>query len=255
MTSPLAPPGSRRTAARQPRASTPPAASPQPALVKAALAVAGLGLGATTALAITSESSNQLTAPGGLATFVGSLTGLVGTYLAMMMVLLVSRIPFVERVLGQDGLLRWHRRIAPWPISLIIAHVILLTLGYAKAARTGTFREIGTLVGSFPDMAIATAGFGIMVAVAIASIHTVRRRMKRETWWALHLFMYLALALAFAHEIVLGPSFVGHPFTQLVWSIAWAATAGLVLVYRVGLPIFRTLRHRLVIDQVRSESP
>jgi hypothetical protein len=30
-----------------------------------------------------------------------------------MMVLLVSRIPFIERVLGQDGLLRWHRRLAP----------------------------------------------------------------------------------------------------------------------------------------------
>jgi ferredoxin-NADP reductase len=92
-----------------------------------------------------------------------------------------------------------------------------------------------------------------MVAVAVASIHTIRRRMKRETWWALHLFMYLALALAFAHEIVLGPSFVGHPLTQLIWSITWAATAGLVLTYRFGLPIFRTLRHQLVIDQIRVE--
>jgi predicted ferric reductase len=214
-----------------------------------------VGFGVTVGLAFTAESRHQLAAPGGVAMFLGNLTGLSGTYLALVMVLLVSRIPFVERVLGQDGLLRWHRRIAPWPISLIVAHVILLTMGYAQAARTGTFREIGTLVGSFPDMAIATAGFAVMVAVAVASIHTIRRRMKRETWWALHLFMYLALALAFAHEIVLGPSFVGHPFTQLVWSICWAATAGLVLTYRFGLPIFRTLRHQLVIDDVRSEGP
>ena len=56
-----------------------------------------------------------------MATFAGNLTGLVGTYLALLMVLLVSRIPFVERVLGQDGLLRWHRRLAPWPISLLVA--------------------------------------------------------------------------------------------------------------------------------------
>ena len=49
-------------------------------------------------------------APAGLATFAGSLSGLVGTYLALVMVLVVSRVPFVERVLGLDGLLRWHRR-------------------------------------------------------------------------------------------------------------------------------------------------
>lgn len=214
-----------------------------------------LGFGVTVGMAFTAESRNQLAAPGGIAMFLGNLTGLAGTYLALVMVLLISRIPFVEHVLGQDGLLRWHRRLAPWPISLIVAHAILLTMAYAQAARTGTLQEIGTLVGSFPDMAIATVGFALMVAVAVASIHAIRQRMKRETWWALHLFMYLALALSFAHVIVLGPSFVGHPLTQFVWSLCWAATAGLVLVYRFGMPIFRTLRHRLVIDEVRAEGP
>ena len=228
---------------------------PHPRVLNVAVAIVAVGFGVTTGLAFTATSRHQLAAPGGVDMFLGNLTGLAGTYLALVMVLLVSRIPFVERVLGQDGLLAWHRRIAPWPILLIVAHVILLTVAYAQAARTGTFHEIGTLLNSFPDMAIATAGFGIMSAVAVVSIHTIRRRIKRETWWALHLFMYLALALAFAHEIVLGPSFVGHPLTQIIWSIAWAATAGLVLTYRIGLPMFRTLRHRLVIDQVRSESP
>src|ERR1700733_5589461 len=102
---------------------------PRPVLVKAALVVAGVGLGATTALALTTETASQLAAPGGPATFGGSLTGLVGTSLALVMVLLASRIPFVERVLGQDGLLRWHRRLAPWPISLLIAHTALITVG------------------------------------------------------------------------------------------------------------------------------
>ena len=239
--------GSRREAPRSP--------VPRPQVLRVATAVMALGFGVTVGMAFTAESRNQLAAPGGIAMFLGNLTGLAGTYLALVMVLLISRIPFVEHVLGQDGLLRWHRRLAPWPISLIVAHAILLTMAYAQAARTGTLQEIGTLVGSFPDMAIATVGFALMVAVAVASIHAIRQRMKRETWWALHLFMYLALALSFAHVIVLGPSFVGHPLTQFVWSLCWAATAGLVLVYRFGMPIFRTLRHRLVIDEVRAEGP
>jgi predicted ferric reductase len=228
---------------------------PRPALARIALVAAGVGLGATTALTITAESTSQLSASGGLFTFLGSLTGMVGTYLALIMVLLVSRIPFVERVAGQDGLLRLHRAVAPWPISLLAAHALFLTLGYAAAARTGIWHEAGTLLARYPDVPIAAVALGIMCAIGIISVRAIRMRLPRETWWMIHLWMYLALALAFPHEIVLGPSFVGHPLTQVVWSVIWAATAGLVLVYRIGLPVLRSLRHRLTVAEVRPEGP
>lgn len=240
---------------RKSAAGRPPSPQPRPVLVKAALAVAGAGLGAVTALAIVDETGSQLTAPGGLATFIGSLTGMVGTYLALMMVLLISRIPLVERVLGQDGLLRWHRRLAPWPISLIAAHAVFVTVGYSQAARSGLGRQVGVMLTRYPDVLIATVGLGIMCLIGVISIRAIRRRLPRETWWLIHLYMYLALALSFAHVIVLGPSFVGHPLTQAVWSLAWAGTAGLVIAYRFGLPVVRTLRHRLTVYEVRREGP
>ena len=228
---------------------------PRPALARAGLVVAGAGLGAVTALAIIDETGAELRAPGGAATFIGSLTGLVGMYLALLMVLLVSRIPAIERVLGQDGLLRWHRRLAPWPISLLIAHALFITVGYAQAARSGLGHQVAVLLTRYPDVLIATIGLAIMCTIGIISIRAIRRRLRRETWWLIHLYMYLALALSFAHVLALGPSFVGHPLTQIVWSVAWAATAGLVLCYRFGLPVARTLRHRLVVHEVRQEGP
>jgi predicted ferric reductase len=176
-------------------------------------------------------------------------------YLALLMVLLVSRIPAIERVLGQDGLLRWHRRLAPWPISLLIAHALFITVGYAQAARAGLGHQVAVLLTRYPDVLIATVGLGIMAAIGIVSLRAIRRRLRRETWWLIHLYMYLALALSFAHVLALGPSFVGHPLTQIVWSVAWAATAGLVLCYRFGLPVARSLRHRLVVHEVRQEGP
>lgn len=224
-------------------------------MLDAATILVGLGLGVAVGLALTAESRSQLRAPGGIAMFLGSLTGLVGTYLALVMVLLVSRIPAIERVLGQDGLLRWHRRLAPWPISLITAHALLLTVAYAEVAHTGPLHELGTLITAYPNMLTATVGLGLMLAIGIVSIRAIRSRLRREAWWAFHLFMYLALALAFAHEIALGPSFVGHHLTQLVWSVIWASTAGLVIVYRFGLPVVRTLRHGLEVAEVRSEAP
>lgn len=228
---------------------------PRPALARTALLAAGVGLGVTTALTFTAETSGQFTAPGGPVTFAGNLTGMIGTYLALMMVQLVSRIPAIERVLGQDGLLRWHRRLAPWPISLLVAHAVFITVGYAQAARAGLWHEAGILLTRFPDVLIATIGLGIMCLIGVISIRAIRSRLSRETWWLVHLYMYLALALSFMHVIVLGPSFVGHPLTRLVWSLAWAGTAGLVLVYRFGLPVVRSLRHRLVVVEVRAEGP
>jgi predicted ferric reductase len=219
------------------------------------VAAVGLGLGAVIGLSITAESATQLRAPGGVALFFGSATGLAGTYLALVMVLIVSRVPVVERALGFDGLLRWHKLLAPWPIWLIVAHVVFLVVAYSEAARQGIFQEIGAMLSSFTDVAGATAGFLIMMAVAVVSIRAIRRRIGRERWWAIHLCMYLALALAFAHVIALGPSFVGHPLTRVAWVLLWIATAGLVIAYRIGLPVVRTLRHRLVVAEVRPEAP
>lgn len=246
---------SAKAGTRRRTGTSPPGPAPRPWVLQAAVVAVGVGFGATLALAVTAETWSQLRAPGGVTTFLGSLTGLTGTYLALVMVLLVSRVPAVERVLGQDGLLRWHRRLAPWPISLLVAHAVLLTVAYAQVARTGVWHEAGVLLNSFPDVLAATIGLGIMVAIGIVSIGAIRRRIPRERWWAMHLCMYLALALAFAHVIALGPSFVGHPLTRLVWGALWVATAGSVLAYRIGLPVLRTLRHRLEVVEVRPEGP
>ena len=248
----LPPERRRRDRAAHTRAQPP---RPRPAVARAALVVAGIGLGATTALTCTAETGSELRAPGGPATFAGSLTGMIGTYLALLMVLLVSRIPAIERVLGQDALVRWHRRLAPWPISLLVAHAVLITVGYAQAARSGLGHQINVLLTSYPDVLIATIGLALMCLAGIVSLRAIRSRLRRETWWTIHLYMYLALALSFAHVLVLGPSFVGHPLTRLVWSAVWASTAGLVIAYRFGLPVARSLRHRLKVVQVRQESP
>jgi predicted ferric reductase len=233
----------------------PQAHRPRPAFARAGLVIAGAGLGMVTALTITDETASELQAPGGVLTFLGSLTGMVGMYLALLMVLLVSRIPAIERVLGQDGLLRWHRRLAPWPISLLAAHALFITVGYAQAARAGLWHQVAVLLTRYPDVPIATVGLGIMCFIGVISIRAIRRRLRRETWWLVHLYMYLALSLSFAHVLALGPSFVGHPLTQILWSVVWAATAGLVLCYRFGLPVVRSLRHRLAVVEVRPEGP
>ncbi len=218
-------------------------------------AAVGLGLAGTVALAVVSEPSGALSARGGVATFAGELAGLTGTFLLLVMVLLIARIPFVERTVGQDRLLRWHRLLGQWPIYLIGAHAVLITIGYAQQARTGPWHQFAILVGQYPDVLAATVAFGLLVLAGLTSIRAARRRMRYETWWAIHLYTYLALALAFSHQLANGAAFVGHPLARVVWSILWAATAGTVLVFRVALPLVRSAWHGLRVVGVHEEAP
>ena len=105
------------------------------------------------------------------------LAGFTGTYLMLIMVVLIARLPWLESSVGQDRLVRWHRQLAPWAISLITAHVILITLGYAQASSTGLLRELWVLVTSYRDMLAATVGFGLLIMAGISSYRHIRRRL------------------------------------------------------------------------------
>src|SRR4051812_39471047 len=61
----------------------------------------------------------------------GRLTGLVSADLLLIQVLLMARIPMVERVYGQDELARRHRLVGCSSFFLMVAHIVLITLGYA----------------------------------------------------------------------------------------------------------------------------
>jgi predicted ferric reductase len=228
---------------------------PRPGLVDACAALAGLGLGAVLAAVVLGESRGSLAAPGGLVSAAGRLAGFAGTYLMLIMVVLVARLPWLERPAGQDQLIRWHRQVAPWAFGLITAHVVLIVLGYARAASTGVWHEVWVLLTSYRDMLAAAAGFGLLIMAGVSSYRRVRRRMRYETWWAVHLYLYLGLALAFAHQIFTGVSFIGHPLVRALWIVVWAGTAGMVIVFRIGQPAWRSLRHRLRVVEVCAEAP
>jgi predicted ferric reductase len=232
-----------------------PGRAPHPQIADAFAALAGLGFGATLALVITGETRGSLAAPGGWLIAGGRLAGFTGAYLMLVMVVLIARLPWLERAVGQDQLVRWHRRIGPWPLGLIALHVALITLGYAELARVGALHQLWAFLTTYPDLLAAAAGFGLLIMAGVTSFRIVRRRLDYETWWIVHLYTYLALALAFAHQIVTGGSFIGHPLTRAIWIAVWASTAGVVIAFRVVQPIVQNLRHQLRVIAVRNEAP
>jgi len=243
-TAPAAPLVRRRLPARQ-----------RPVVVHALAGLAGLGLGITIALGISAESSGSLAADGGLATAAGRMAGLVAAYTMVVVVVLVARFGPLERAVGQDRLVGWHRRLGPYPLYLLCAHAVLITVGYAQAAHDGLLHQLGQLLWTYPGILASAVGFALLIAAGVTSYRMARRKLAYETWWSVHLYTYLALFLSFSHQVDTGASFVGHSTTRAWWTALWVGTLALVVVSRIGVPVWRSVRHQVRVAGVQPEGP
>ncbi len=197
----------------------------------------------------------ELGSPAAILTAIGQLAALFGTYLALIQLVLMSRSPWLDQVFGMDGLARAHRWLGFATVWLIVGHVVATTTGYALADRTGLVEEVVVLLTTFPYVLWAAAGLAAFLMVAFTSLRAARRRMSYETWFGLHLYAYLGIALALMHQLVVGADFFDDPMARLYWIGLYVITAALVLVFRVGQPLAITLRHRFAVANVVQEAP
>jgi len=188
-------------------------------------------------------------------TAAGRITGLLGTYLALVEVVLMARLPWLDRAIGTDNLTRWHRQNGQYTISLLVAHAVLTVWGYARADHVTVASELRTVVLHYPDMLAATVGLALFIAVSVTSVRAARQRLHYETWYFVHLYVYLALALSFAHQLATGNDFVTHPVSRAVWVLLYVAAGAMIVGYRLGMPIRSAVRHRLRVYGLVREGP
>jgi predicted ferric reductase len=215
-------------------------------LVAGGLAVLGVWLGDTPGRAL-HTTADRLTAA-------GRITALVGTYLVLVQVVLMARLPWLDRWVGTDRLAAWHRSNGQYTIGMLVAHTVLTVLGYAAADRASIVHETSVVIRSYPDVLAATAALGVLVVVGVTSARAARRRLRYETWYFVHLYTYLAIALAFSHQLATGNDFVAHPANRIVWGALYVATFGLLLAFRVVVPLRDGFRYQLRVHSVREES-
>ncbi len=206
-----------------------------------ALWVAGGGMGDL--LAVNAESLVSL----------GRITGLVAANLLLYQVLLMARIPVFERGFGRDAITRLHRFAGFWSFWLMLAHIGLLIAGYAAQSGTDVIAQTGDFVGNYPGMLLATAGTALLVLVVVTSIRRARSRLRYESWHLLHLYAYVGVGLAVPHMLWTGGDFLASPAATAYWWTLWAVAAASVLVFRLGVPLARSLRHGLRVSAVERD--
>ena len=185
----------------------------------------------------------------------GRLTGLIASVLLLAQVLLMARVPVLERAFGQDGLARTHRLVGFTSFTLMLAHIGLITWGYAGGRLRSTPGTFWTLTVDYPGMLLALAGTACLVLVVVTSVRAARRRLRYESWHLLHLYAYLGVFLALPHQLWTGQEFLASTGRTVFWWTAWIGTAGAVLIWRVALPLVRSARYGLRVDRVVVEAP
>jgi len=187
-------------------------------------------------------------------TSLGRLTGLVAADLLLIQVLLMARIPIVERVYGQDELARRHRLVGFTSFNLMLAHVVLISLGYAGLDRMNVIGQVWDFTVNYPGMLLAVAATVLLVMVAVTSMRRARKRLRYESWHLLHLYAYLGVGLALPHQLWTGQEFLSSRPATLYWWTLWIAAAVGILWCRLGIPLYRTLRHNIRVAAVVQEN-
>ena len=217
--------------------------------------VAGIGMGATIAMQVSTLHMQDINTVYGAVLSLSRLAALVGTYLSVIGIFLIARIPVVEKSIGHDQLVIWHRNLGPWSLYLIGAHFLLVVVGYAGQDQMSLAREIWRMLNDFAWMWWALAGFVLMVQAGITSYKKARVKYSYETWWILHVLTYGAVASAFMHQIQNGQMFIEHPLNRAYWIGLYALMAFSVVWCRLLMPVVRSLRHGLRVESVVQESP
>jgi predicted ferric reductase len=185
----------------------------------------------------------------------GRITGLLGGYAISLVVLMMSRVPALERRVGTDRVTRWHAMLGRYAICLVVAHVVLTIWGYAAQGGTGVVEQTVTVVLDYPEMIKAVIGTVLLLVVGFVSAGAVRRRVPYETWYYLHLTTYLAVFLTFWHQLATGAEFAGNAVATTTWYVLYGAITAMLLWFRVLTPIRLNLLHRMRVAEVVPEAP
>lgn len=215
--------------------------------VEAALWLVGVG----TLAFMLSSGTVDVSSLSGFLVAMGRITGIVASTMIMGQLILIARIPVVERVIGHDRGARLHGQLGRMGFLVMLAHIVTLVLGYALPTQTGILAQTWDLIVNFGGpMFLAWAGFALLTIVVVTSLALVRSRWRYENWHAVHIFSYIAVGLAIPHQFTDGETFMAMDLAWWYWLTLWTVAVGGLIAYRVVRPLARFVRHRISVAAI-----
>ncbi|MGC9665178.1 ferric reductase-like transmembrane domain-containing protein [Planosporangium sp. 12N6] len=213
------------------------------------------GLAASVEVWWLNNPAHSISGTGPVLIAAGQITGMVGGYVLLAQVLMMSRVAWLEQWFGAHGLLIWHRSLGGFLVVLIPAHAVFTIFGYAAAADVAATHETWTMLTTYEDMISAFVATGILVAIGVLAIRAVRRLLPYELWYFLHLTSYLVLLLGYGHQFAVGADLLRGGFARWYWTSLYVFVVACLVWGRVLEPLWLNLRHHFRVVAVVDEAP
>src|SRR6187399_1893991 len=137
----------------------------------------------------------------------GRVAGIVAAVLVMNQILLISRVPWIERTLGHDRAAATHTRMGKVAFIAMLVHASFILIMTAHYDGRSVLAEIPAMWNLGWFIVAAQAALGFFTLVVVTSLLIVRRRWRYETWHTVHFFVYVAIALVIPHQFIQGSTF------------------------------------------------
>lgn len=206
------------------------------------------------ALFLADRGINEMKTPAGFWTAIGQITGLIGTDLLLIQLLLASRLPWIDKSIGHDRAMEVHKQLGKPVLILLTLHAITLTIGCGLADKLTFIPEALSMIKTVPDMLTAILGLVLIFAIVISSLVIVRRRIDYDLWFLIHLTAYVAVAAAIPHQFSAGGMFENGTIARWYWIALYAAAGGSLMIFRFLKPLFSSIRHSIVVTEIRKEA-
>ena len=188
---------------------------------------------------------------------VGSLFGLLATYLFLTQFILISGSKFIEARWGLDRLAGSHANNGQVAFYILLLHVAAVVVGYNIRQGGGasdiplTYVEMGK---TLPGVVFAAVALWIFVSIILSSIvMDVRKRLSYELWHFIHFATYLAVLLPIFHQLSLGAT-IAQPWFRTFWIALFSSSFGVIIWSKWLRPLLMYSYYRFEVDKVVDEA-
>ena len=185
---------------------------------------------------------------------ISRVTSLLGTALLLIHMLLVARVPWIDKFYGHDGATVAHKKLGKPVLYFIVAHFLASLVEYSITNGEDLVATLFWFITDVQDMLLATIGLFLMIAVVVTSLNFARRAMSYEAWFFVHLLSYISVAVAVPHTFSTGSDIAGKPVQTIIWVSLYLFVFLNILWFRVWIPVKKSFRKRLQLAQTVRES-
>ncbi|MEY3846344.1 MAG: hypothetical protein RJA66_611 [Actinomycetota bacterium] len=182
------------------------------------------------------------------------LTALVGTDLLLIHMLLIARIPWIDKFYGHDRATLAHKKLGKPVLYIVVAHFLASLISFSITGGLNPIAELVNLFINVPDMWTATIAIALMITVVVTSLNFARRKMSYEAWYIVHVLSYLSVLAAIPHQFSSGSDIHGKPVQTIFWVSLYLFVLFNLAWYRVFSPMIRGWKLGLKVAGTQTES-